>query len=64
VLFPHIFISFRFSSAIALPFNSFCPQFSATPDTASSFTAALLTYMQYFLNIAQLSAVAATYGAA
>jgi hypothetical protein len=54
VLFPHISISFRFSSAIALPFNSFYPQFRTTSNTASSFTAALLTYAQYFLDKAQL----------
>jgi hypothetical protein len=64
VLFPHISISFRFSSTIALPFNSFYPQFPTTSNTASSFTAAPLTYAQYFLDKAQLSAVTAAYGAA
>jgi hypothetical protein len=33
-------------------------------DTASSFTAAPLPYAQYFLDNAQLSAVAVAYGAA
>jgi hypothetical protein len=48
VLFPHISISFRFPSAIALPLNSLYPEFPTTSNTASSFTAALLTYTQYF----------------
>jgi hypothetical protein len=38
-------------------FYSFCPQFPVTSDIASSFTAAPLTYAQYFLDKVQLSAV-------
>jgi hypothetical protein len=51
--FPHIPTSFRFSSAIALPFNFFYSQFPTTSNTGSSFTAPLLTYAQYFLDKAQ-----------
>jgi hypothetical protein len=49
----HLFSFFLCSCS---SFNSFCPQFPVS-DTASSFIAALLTYVQYFLDKAQLSAV-------